>query len=220
MSNVQKIQNALPLVHIGVQLSEIRLDQLVRASFAERPSKYYLLGDTSAAVFRNVTNIPAFQRILVTDHQTLASDAGMQTLEAKGKLEHVSLVLLQGKQDKPHPSELVFPRIHRVVRPGKVKDVIDHLHKSVKKEAAYLIRQQMNALAEIALAKLSPRETEVLELMVQGCAISEISQSLSIAGPTVKIHKAKVFEKTGCKNLRQLILTFAPRYLNDESLFK
>lgn len=220
MSHVHKLQNALPLVHIGVQLSDSKLDQLVRASFAERPSKYFLISDGSSTGPKTVPNLQAHQRIVVTDHHTLGSDAGMQTLEAKGKLEQVSLVLLQSKQEKPLESELAFSRVQRVVRSEKVMDLIEDIHKAVRKEAAFLVRQQINALAEIALAKLSPRETEVLALMVQGCAISEISQSLSIAGPTVKIHKAKVLEKTGCKNLRQLILTFAPRYLNDESLFK
>ena len=220
MSHVQKLQNALPLVHIVVQLSEHKLAELVRSSFAERPSNYCWLSDGSSVAMRSVPHLQSLRKILVTDQQTLGSEIGKQILEARDSLAHLSLVLLQGKQDKPHPSELAFSRVHRVVRSEKVMDLIEDLHKTVRKETAFLIRQQINAQAETALAKLSPREAEVLELMVQGCAIPEIGQSLSIAGPTVKIHKAKVLEKTGCKNLRQLILTFAPRYLNDESLFK
>lgn len=220
MSHLQMLQNAHPLIQISVLLAENRLNQLVRTSFAEKPSRHYVLGDLCTLNTPLKPCPPGLSRILVTDHHTLGSEYAFQNPENKDRLSHCSLVLLQGKQDKPITPELVFPRVSRVVRSEKVNELIDDLHKTLRKESAYLIRQQINLQAEVALTKLSPRETEVLELMVQGYAIPEISETLSIAGPTVKIHKAKVLEKTGCKNLRQLILTFAPSYLSDECLFK
>lgn len=220
MSHLQMLQTAHPLIHISVLLAENRLNQLVRASFAEKPSKHYVLGDFCSPGGQVKPTTPGFNRILVTDHQTLGSEREFQNPENRGRFSDCSLILLQGKQDKPLSPELAFQRVNRVIRSEKVNEVIDDLHKTLRKETAYLIRQLINLQAEVALTRLSPRETEVLGLMVQGYAIPEIGEALSIAGPTVKIHKAKVLEKTGCKNLRQLILTFAPRYLNDEALFK
>jgi len=51
-----------------------------------------------------------------------------------------------------------------------------------------------------ALYSLSPRESEVLGLLLQGKSNSQIADSLFVSLPTVKTHLAHILEKMGAKN--------------------
>ncbi len=48
--------------------------------------------------------------------------------------------------------------------------------------------------------KLSPREREVLTLILQGYKIKEIAKQLFISDVTVKVHSRSIYEKTGVQN--------------------
>lgn len=51
---------------------------------------------------------------------------------------------------------------------------------------------------------LSPRELEVLRLLVDGRSARDISSSLHISRNTVDTHRRNILEKTGCDNLADL----------------
>ncbi|MBN1413296.1 MAG: helix-turn-helix transcriptional regulator [Spirochaetales bacterium] len=56
---------------------------------------------------------------------------------------------------------------------------------------------------------LSPRETEVLNLLVAGCSYHEIADKLFIFIATVKTHVIHIYQKTNVKNKFRLINNFA-----------
>ena len=60
------------------------------------------------------------------------------------------------------------------------------------------------AVAE-RVAQLTPREREVMDLVVAGHPNKVVADRLSIAVRTVEIHRAHVMEKTGARNLSELI---------------
>lgn len=53
--------------------------------------------------------------------------------------------------------------------------------------------------------RLSDRERQVMELMIQGLHNRRIAEKLGISHRTVEIHKARVMEKMGVKNLVELV---------------
>lgn len=55
------------------------------------------------------------------------------------------------------------------------------------------------------LQQLSPREREVMELVVGGHPNKVIAHRLGIALRTVEIHRARIMEKTGARNLSELV---------------
>lgn len=55
------------------------------------------------------------------------------------------------------------------------------------------------------LAGLTPREREVMDLVVAGQTNKAIAHRLGIAVRTVEIHRARVMEKTATRNLSELI---------------
>jgi DNA-binding CsgD family transcriptional regulator len=61
---------------------------------------------------------------------------------------------------------------------------------------------------------LTPRETQVAQLVLQGLATDEIADSLSITALTVQQHLKAVFAKTGARSRREFVArVFAQHYL-------
>ena len=55
------------------------------------------------------------------------------------------------------------------------------------------------------LARLTPREREVLELAARGLHAKEIAAKLDISPRTVEVHKAHVMEKLGVRNVAEMV---------------
>jgi two-component system, NarL family, nitrate/nitrite response regulator NarL len=54
---------------------------------------------------------------------------------------------------------------------------------------------------------LTPREREVLSLVVEGCANKEIAQRFAVSEETIKHHLTRMFDKVGAANRLELALT-------------
>ncbi len=66
-------------------------------------------------------------------------------------------------------------------------------------------RTQLKTHASPASAKLSPRETEVVEFAAQGLADKEIARRLNLKFATVRTHLDNAFSKLGVRNRTQLV---------------
>lgn len=55
------------------------------------------------------------------------------------------------------------------------------------------------------LARLTPREREVLDAVVQGLHAKEIGAALQISPRTVEVHKTRIMEKLGARNVAELV---------------
>ena len=54
--------------------------------------------------------------------------------------------------------------------------------------------------------KLSPREFEIVQHLVHGDSVSEISKILNLHTSTIGTHKARIFEKLHCHNIVELTM--------------
>jgi len=61
------------------------------------------------------------------------------------------------------------------------------------------------ATLDARMAELTPREREVMALVVEGLSNKMIAHRLSIAVRTVEIHRARVMDKTQAKSLAELV---------------
>jgi len=85
----------------------------------------------------------------------------------------------------------------------------EELLKSVA-DAVQLSRKLVSEKAEVKkaselLSRLTPRETEILSLLVTGMLNKQIGSDLNIAEQTVKLHRHSIFEKLGVKSLPGLV---------------
>jgi FixJ family two-component response regulator len=85
----------------------------------------------------------------------------------------------------------------------------DELLKSVD-DAVQLSRKLLSEKNEVKraselLSRLTPREKEILSLLVTGMLNKQIGSELNIAEQTVKLHRHSIFEKLGVKSLPGLV---------------
>ena len=78
-------------------------------------------------------------------------------------------------------------------------------------DAAYALEERrVDAAArqrevEEKLARLTPREREVLERAAQGLHAKEIGAALGISPRTVEVHKMRIMDKLGVRNIGELV---------------
>jgi two-component system invasion response regulator UvrY len=63
---------------------------------------------------------------------------------------------------------------------------------------------QINRKGENPFDTLSPREFEIVQHLIKGESVAEISHQLNIHTSTVGTHKARIFEKLRCSNIIDL----------------
>lgn len=102
----------------------------------------------------------------------------------------------------------------RAVRKGAVdfieKPFDDHLLLNRVQEAIHLDarrrhEKKQRAEVEALLARLTPREHEVMDLLAAGMANKEIAFQLGLSRKTVDIHRAHVMMKLGIDSLTELV---------------
>lgn len=73
------------------------------------------------------------------------------------------------------------------------------------------LRRNHDERAELRgrLAQLTPRERQVLELVVEGLPNKRIANRFAIAERTIKVHRARVMEKMGAGSLPELVRLYA-----------
>jgi RNA polymerase sigma factor (sigma-70 family) len=91
--------------------------------------------------------------------------------------------------EKPVNDEILLEVLQNAIR----EDI--HRHDTENAEVALRSR----------LARLTPREREVLDLLVEGLSQREIAARLNISPRTVEVYKARMMEKLQCRSLAELI---------------
>jgi len=90
----------------------------------------------------------------------------------------------------------------------KIRELIASLHPNqpaeeldrVKQEALFLLGGAIDGADATPHARLSPRETEVMNLMLVGNRLKDIAVKLEISVKTVTTHRARLLRKLGVDN--------------------
>jgi two-component system response regulator FixJ len=107
-----------------------------------------------------------------------------------------------------------------VIKPFSEHDLLERTRAALERARAALTAQRERRQFERRLARLTPREREVLRHLVQGKANKVIAYDLDISRKTVEVHRHHVMRKMGAASAVELA-TLAERYaesLRDENL--
>jgi RNA polymerase sigma factor (sigma-70 family) len=113
-------------------------------------------------------------------------------LTAHGDVQTTRLAMKSGAFDfleKPVNDEVLLDVLSNAIREDSVR------HNAHSAEDAVRTR----------LSRLTPREREVLNLLVEGLTQREIAGRLTISPRTVEVYKARMMEKLQCRSLAELI---------------
>ena len=102
-------------------------------------------------------------------------------------------------------------------KPVDDQALLDALQAAVRQHVQRRQHHLADREAREHYALLSPREREVLGLIVSGLTNKEIGRALGLSPRTVETHRANLFAKLGAPTLAQLILRYAQLVEEDEA---
>jgi two-component system response regulator FixJ len=92
-----------------------------------------------------------------------------------------------------------------IPKPFRDQDLLDRVHQAIAIDTQQRREREGKLSLSARYNALSPREREVLELVVAGKANKVIAADLGISQRTVEIHRARVMQKMGADSLPDLV---------------
>ncbi|MFO7303955.1 MAG: response regulator FixJ [Gammaproteobacteria bacterium] len=135
---------------------------------------------------------------------------GMSGLELQQKLNEkhsiLPIIFITGHGDVPMAVEAMQAgAVDFIQKPFRDQDLIDRINQALEKDS--MNRAALSERNDIRrrLETLTPREREVLDLVVRGKANKVIAGDLKLSQRTVEIHRARVMEKMQASSLAHLV---------------
>lgn len=119
---------------------------------------------------------------------------------------HIPIIFITGHGDIPMSVRAMKEgAMEFLTKPVRGQDLLDAVQKAVARDRE--LRKDRAERAEIGkrFDSLTPRETEVLNLVVAGLLNKQIAYELGMSELTVKTHRAHVMEKTQADSLAHLV---------------
>jgi len=135
---------------------------------------------------------------------------GLSGLDLQLKLRDdgipIPIIFITGHGDIPMSVRAMKEGAHEfLTKPVRGQDLLDAVQKALASDRA--LRQERREANEIRgrFESLTPREKEVLDLVVAGLLNKQIADQLGMSELTVKTHRAHVMEKTHADSLAHLV---------------
>lgn len=92
-----------------------------------------------------------------------------------------------------------------LLKPFHDQELLDRIHQALELDSYRRDEQELLHDIQQRLDCLSPRERQVMDLVVQGHANKVVASRLELSQRTVELHRAKVMEKMKVSSLAQLV---------------
>lgn len=135
---------------------------------------------------------------------------GMSGLELQRELKsrqiETPIIFITGHGDVPMAvTAMKEGAVDFLTKPFRNKDLLDRIDAALSSARKDFGDQQKLLDARDRYESLTPREAEVMALVVQGMANKVIAMDLGVSQRTVELHRARVMQKMGVRNLAALV---------------
>ncbi len=131
----------------------------------------------------------------------------------------IPVIFITGHGDVPMAVQAMKEGAFEFIqKPFREQDLLDRINHALQHDAENRAGVARRAEVQKRLESLTPRERQVMELVVRGDANKVIAIDLGLSERTVEIHRAKVMEKMGARSVAHLVRLHLT--LNDEILVR
>jgi two-component system response regulator FixJ len=95
-----------------------------------------------------------------------------------------------------------------IEKPFNSQYLLDQVHKAIAEDAQIRKKQAQQQVASASLALLTPREREVMDLVIAGKANKVIARELGLSMKTVEFHRAHMMKKMKVDSVAELVDLF------------
>jgi two-component system response regulator FixJ len=135
---------------------------------------------------------------------------GMSGLELQQHLNRTGsmlpVIFITGHGDVPMAVQAMKEGAFEFIqKPFRDQDLLDRINHALQQDAES--RHNLARCADVVrrLETLTPRERQVMDMVVDGSANKVIAIDLNLSERTVEIHRAKVMEKMGARSVAHLV---------------
>jgi FixJ family two-component response regulator len=127
-----------------------------------------------------------------------------EMLSTEGK--RISIVFISGQGDVPSSVRAMKAgAVDFLPKPFSRKELLEAIDQAIDKDHADRRAEKEIAGLRERYDQLTPREREVLSLVVAGMLNKQTASRLGIAEKTIKVHRAQVMKKMGANSLADLV---------------
>jgi FixJ family two-component response regulator len=92
-----------------------------------------------------------------------------------------------------------------LTKPFRDQDLLDAVQEALERDRSRRERQAEIAILRGRLESLTPREREVLPLVVSGLLNKQMAAEIGTTEATIKVHRGQLMKKMGAKSLPELV---------------
>ncbi|GJI96130.1 DNA-binding response regulator [Duganella caerulea] len=149
---------------------------------------------------------PAWRGCMLIDIRMSGMDGLSLQMELRRRDCRIPVIIMSGHGDVSM-ARAAFKAdavdfLEKPVDDGKLIAAIDE---ALARARSVHTEQQRRSRSDTLLSELTPREREVMELVVMGRHNREIGPALGISVRTVEVHKARLMAKLGVDNVADLV---------------
>ena len=119
---------------------------------------------------------------------------------------HIPIIFITGHGDIPMSVRAMKAgAVEFLTKPFRDQDLLDAIHQALDRDRRTRSQQADSADLRNRFHTLTPRETEVFELVVKGLMNKQIALQLGTSEITIKLHRRQVMEKMRADSLADLV---------------
>jgi RNA polymerase sigma factor (sigma-70 family) len=119
---------------------------------------------------------------------------------------HTPIVFITGHGDIPMSVRAMKQgAVEFLTKPFRDQDLLDAIQVALERDRVRRQREAKTAMLKERLGLLTPRERQVLPLVVAGLPNKQIAAQIGTSETTVKVHRSQLIRKMGAQSLADLV---------------
>ncbi len=186
-------------------------DETMRNSYRRllQPLGYHIEDFAEAANFLATANLEAAGCVVLDFHLTGISGPELHD-RLRAAASPLAVVFVSAHGDVPSAvAAMQRGACDFLLKPVREQQLLDVVNRALRKSAADAVQGRARRAVLNQLARLTPREQQVLQQLVEGVHYDRVSTALGITKRTVEAHRRRIMEKMGARTLPQLLQQLA-----------